>query len=135
MRMEICERTLHKTLPEQMTTLSKFQLHNFQMYQHSTPALHLHTHLNERGKRENNASAQATLWKGSHSLSHYNTNLTPYLHLCNRLPINTQRGQELICLAGKTPLGMYLRRCKEVILNDRCVDVVSPYPYSFNRSS
>ena len=42
-----------------------------------------------------------------------------------------KEGKNYICLTRKTPLGMYLRRCKEVILNDGCVDIVSPYPYSF----
>ena len=42
-----------------------------------------------------------------------------------------KEGKNYICLTRKTPLGMYLRRCKEVILNDGCVDLVSPYPYSF----
>ena len=40
-------------------------------------------------------------------------------------------GKNYICLTRKTPLGMYLRRCKDIILNDGCVDIVSPYPHSF----
>ena len=108
------------------------------MYQPPTPALHLHTHLNERDKRENNAFAQATSGKGKKKAieSHTPSVTTTQTSLPTSVSATGSRsthkeGKNYICLAGKTPLGMYLRRCKEVILNDRCVDVVSPYPYSF----
>lgn len=42
-----------------------------------------------------------------------------------------KEGKNYICLTRKTPLGMYLRRCKDVIMQDGCVDIVSSYLYPF----
>lgn len=45
-------------------------------------------------------------------------------------------GKNYICLTRKTPLGAYMRRCKDVILKDGCVSASFhsiPYSYSKNR--